>query len=76
MVTADTFLTDMRYSAVKTFVVELNIVIYDMCKMERAFIGKLIWQMLIAMEDIFFTQNKLKTSFKGTKMLKTKTMDF
>lgn len=42
MVTADTFFTDTRYTVVKKFVIELNIVIYDMCKIERTFMQKLI----------------------------------
>jgi len=35
MVTADTFFTDMRYTVVKKLVIELNIVIYDMCQIEN-----------------------------------------
>lgn len=53
MVTADTFFTDVRYTVVKKFVRELNIVIYDMCKIERTFMKKIIGQILIAMVDVF-----------------------
>lgn len=42
IVTADTFFIDVRYTIVKKFVRKLNIVIYDTCKIEKTFIGKLI----------------------------------
>lgn len=53
MVTADTFFTGMRHTIVKKFVRKLNIVIYDICKIERTFMGKLIWQILIPVVDVF-----------------------
>lgn len=53
MATADTFFTDMRYTVVKKFVIGLNIVIHDMCKIERTFMEKLIRQILKPMVDVF-----------------------